>query len=205
MRQSRLRRLARGSAAASIATFAALVSHVAAGGALPSLIGIAVPLVLSVTVCVLLAGRRLSLTRLAIAVLISQTMFHVLFVLGASRAVMETTPGHDHAAMLAGVLTVSSGGSSALIGGIGMWLGHAAAAVVTTAAIHRGERTLSAGVALITGVSAWLRARLRVFTATLPAPAVAPRVRAPRVIAPVIVPAPVRVLRHRGPPALVTI
>ncbi|MGO1539958.1 MAG: hypothetical protein ACTHW3_11405, partial [Leucobacter sp.] len=65
---SRLPHLVRGSSAAAIATFAALFSHVIGGGAMPGLVGIAVPLLLSLMVCILLAGRKLSLTRLSISV-----------------------------------------------------------------------------------------------------------------------------------------
>lgn len=49
------------------------------GGALPSAMGVVVPLALSLLVCVLLAGRRLSLVRLSLSVLASQTLFHLLF------------------------------------------------------------------------------------------------------------------------------
>ena len=57
----RHQRSLRGIAAAVFATFVALASHMIGGGALPSAMGVVVPLVLSMLVCVLLAGRRLSL------------------------------------------------------------------------------------------------------------------------------------------------
>ena len=79
MSRSRATRVIRASVAASIATFVALFSHVAAGGAMPQWLGIAVPWVLSLAVCTVLVGRALSLVRLSAAVLVSQLLFHLLF------------------------------------------------------------------------------------------------------------------------------
>ena len=67
-----------------MATLSALFSHVAGGGEVPGLLGLAVPLVLSVPVCVALAGRGLSLARLAVSVGVSQLLFHALFEIGAA-------------------------------------------------------------------------------------------------------------------------
>ncbi|WP_040167225.1 hypothetical protein [Microbacterium gorillae] len=159
MRRSRNVRLARGSAAASVATFVALVSHVTAGGAVPSWLGIAVPAILSLTVCTLLAGRRLSLPRLAIAVTLSQALFHLLFVLGAARSPgAETTLGHDHAAMMTAIsVAVPTGAASP---GPIMWGGHAVAALLTIAALHRGERALAAIARVTAELVAAVRRRL---------------------------------------------
>lgn len=56
MRSSRLPQLLRGTSSALVATFVALLAHVSAGGALPGLIGLVVPLVLSSMISVLLAA-----------------------------------------------------------------------------------------------------------------------------------------------------
>nr|WP_281063461.1 hypothetical protein [Brevibacterium permense] len=77
----RHRRALRGTLAAAFATFVALTSHILGGGAFPSAMGVVVPLALSILVCVLLSGRRLSLPRLTFSVGISQTLFHLLFSL----------------------------------------------------------------------------------------------------------------------------
>ena len=77
----RHRRALRGSLAATAATFVALTSHILGGGALPAAMGVIVPLALSSLVCVLLAGRRLSLPRLTVSVGVSQALFHLLFSL----------------------------------------------------------------------------------------------------------------------------
>lgn len=77
----RHRRTLRGTLAAVFATFVALTSHILGGGSFPTAMGVIVPLALSILVCVLLAGRRLSLPRLTVSVGISQTLFHLLFSL----------------------------------------------------------------------------------------------------------------------------
>ena len=206
MRQSRSRRLARGAAAASVATFAALVSHVSAGATMPTWLGLIVPAIFSLMVCTLLTGRRLSLTRLSIGVLLSQGLFHALFVLGASDVVMTSTPGHDHAAMLAKQsLAMSTSDAAALYGNATMWLGHVAAAGVTIAALYRGEQTLRTAAALARDVVSWLRRKIRLVSAFQPAlPAAA---EAPLVI--VVVAPRLRLnLRHlprRGPPLFVSV
>lgn len=77
----RHRRALRGTLAAAFATFVALTSHILGGGSFPTAMGVIVPLALSILVCVLLSGRRLSLPRLTVSVGISQTLFHLLFSL----------------------------------------------------------------------------------------------------------------------------
>ena len=75
-------RLLRGGVAASIAMAVALGGHLAAGAAMPCWLGILVPWWLAVAVSTLLAGTRFSLTRMGIAVLSSQALFHGLFSAG---------------------------------------------------------------------------------------------------------------------------
>lgn len=129
-----------------MATFIALMSHVAGGGAVPQLLGVAVPWTLSLMVCTVLAGRALSLTRLTIAVMISQALFHALFVLGASAGpARETMHVHDHGGMLDAVTSTSIatvGSASGMLADSTMWIAHAVAAVITVAALYRGEPAL---------------------------------------------------------------
>lgn len=133
MRPDRQQRLLRGSVAAAIATFAALLSHVAAGADFPSIAGIIAPLVLAIFVSVLLAGRTLSASRLLVAVATSQLFFHILFVAGTTSIIAS---GHAHGGP---ALVLTHAGQSA---DGGMWLSHAFAALVTTAVIYRGERAV---------------------------------------------------------------
>lgn len=90
--ESRQLRAVRGSAAAWFATFVALASHVIAGGAWPTIMGLIVPLALSGLVCVLLAGRRLSLWRLSVSVFVSQSLFHLLFTFFTPTAHTTSAP-----------------------------------------------------------------------------------------------------------------
>ncbi|MFD5598854.1 hypothetical protein ACFWHR_02240 [Leucobacter sp. NPDC058333] len=206
---SRLPHLVRGSSAASIATFAALLAHVAGGGALPGLVGIAAPLILSLLVCTLLAGRTLSLTRLSISVVLSQTLFHGLFVLGAQPGATGQAPpaggaAHDHASMMLAVTSDGSGTATALAAQVQadplMWGSHLIAALLTVAFLHRGERAIRWLHDLSQRMLAWLG--LRSLTARLvPLGTVAPRsgiVRTPAwsVIGRIIATAQPR----RGPP-----
>lgn len=155
--RSRRTRLLRGTVAATIATFLALMSHVVAGGAVPGWVGMAVPWTLAVAVCTLLAGRTLSLWRVGAAVAASQVLFHTLFVLG------DATPGvagstHHHGTLpLPLPLPVST--VAALTPDTTMWLLHAAAAVITVAIVHRGERTARTLLALARSITRSVRAR----------------------------------------------
>ncbi|MDR6198523.1 hypothetical protein QE374_000432 [Microbacterium sp. SORGH_AS428] len=165
MRRSRLPRLLRGTTSAAVATFVALLSHVSAGGAVPGWLGILIPFVLSLAVCTVLTGRRLSVWRLSVAVALSQALFHTLFVLG-SFAVPGM--GQDHHAMhgMGDTQPVpSTGMTDALHGDPAMWLGHAVAAVVTILALHRGERCVRALIELTRTLVGRLRIRLALVVA----------------------------------------
>ena len=202
MRANRGPRLVRAAVAASLATFAALLSHIAGGGAVPGILGIVVPLLLSLAVCVVLAGRRLAPVRLAIAVALSQALFHTLFVLGAPGAGIATAaPAHaHHHEVLA--LTPAGAGWEALAGGGAMWASHLLAAALTVALLLRGERTVLALLAAGRNVAAWAR---RVLARPLLAPRLIPG--APRAIASQVLQAlssrlfAADILR-RGPPLL---
>ncbi|MFD5214244.1 hypothetical protein [Microbacterium sp. NPDC058345] len=193
MRPSRRIPLVRGATAASIATFVALASHVWVSGTMPGPLGVLVPWLLSLMICTLLSGRRLSVLRLSLSVVASQLLFHALFVLGSITPKGGFTP-HDHGAM---VLSFD-GAAIPLAGDAGMWGAHACAAVVTIVALHRGERLLQALLTAASAVRAWLRRTVR-----LPAPALVPRqgstrwavVLAPRRRDPLL-----SALRRRGPP-----
>lgn len=158
--------------AGSTATFVALLSHVAGGGAMPGLLGIVVPWVLALAVSVTLAGRRLSAIRLALSVAISQFLFHVLFTVGASPVAAPT--GHHAGAVEPAFLAVSAG-ATAPANSI-MWIGHAVAAVITIAALYRGERAvrrvMAFALAVARRVSRAITARLGTpHSATRPVPA----------------------------------
>ncbi|MFE6734980.1 hypothetical protein [Microbacterium sp. NPDC057650] len=172
MRPSRRPAVIRGFAAASTATFVALAAHVTAGGAMPGPLGILVPWLLSLMVSVLLAGRRLSALRLSISVIVSQLLFHGLFVLGMITPT-GTIGGHVHGAALQ--LPETTGVAAQLVADGSMWFGHACAALLTILALHRGERMLLGLRDLAVLAVRWLRSRLDDAT-----PVALPRVSSPR-------------------------
>lgn len=140
MTSTGVERVARGAAAAAVSTFVALLSHVAGGGLVPAVEGIVVPLVLSLAVCTVLAGRRLSLPRLAASVVVSQALFHALFMLGSPSGITATdgtASAHVHSVVLDS--TAAHGHTD----GVGMWWAHAVAALVTVVALRRGERAIA--------------------------------------------------------------
>ncbi len=197
MRPSRLSRVARGGVAASVATWAALLSHVAAGGAMPGWLGVAVPLVLSVAVCTALAGRHLSLVRLAVAVTASQLLFHTLFVVGA---VSPSGAAHaHHLPVMTDAATPAAMHADPL-----MWVMHGVAALLTVAVLHRGERTALRLLALAAEIARWVRHRILTAVLVLgavdrPAPAPAPT------DVPVLRSVTLRVAAGRGPPRALAI
>lgn len=163
-RQSRGPRVARGTVAASVATFVALLCHVSGGGQVPGVFGIAVPLALSFVVCTTLAGRRLSPVRLGLAVAVSQLSFHTLFVLGSYRS---GAAGHIHGAppLLTGEVSAQIVAAPIATADAAMWVGHFVAAVATTALLHRGERTVTVLRDLAVRCVAWVRSRARIVAA----------------------------------------
>ena len=194
MRSTRRPHVIRGLLAASVATFVALASHVWVGGTMPGMLGVVVPWILSVMVCTLLAGRRLSLVRMVASVVLSQLLFHVLFVLGAITP-QATLGVHEHGAALVLPMT----GAGALVPeDAGMWVSHALAALVTVVLLHRGERTVHALSSRAAELMAWARRVVAVRVLT-PSPVVIRRRWA-------ITRAPLRrdplraVMPRRGPP-----
>lgn len=124
---------------------------------MPGALGIVVPWVFSFMICVLLAGRSLSLIRLGLSVAVSQFLFHTLFVLGTITPSGSSTP-HVHGAPL--VLPPATGIPEAVTADASMWLGHGLAALLTIVALHRGERLILALRDLAVQLVAWLRRRV---------------------------------------------
>lgn len=127
------------------ATVVALVSHVLAGGQVHGLLGVMLPLSISIMVCTLLSGRRFSLFRLSIAVAFSQFFFHGLFSMGPGQPgsmAMLTSTGHDH--LMHGTVIAASGNA---VAGHGthdgsMMFAHIVAAIGTILVLHRSESIL---------------------------------------------------------------
>ncbi|WP_144573799.1 hypothetical protein [Brevibacterium jeotgali] len=178
-------RLLRGVAAGFFATFVALFSHIAGGGQSPTPLGVGVPLLFAVFVCVVLGGRKASLVRLSASVGISQTVFHWIFE-AASRAPSGAvgTTAADAAGASAAQLAlhanhvggVPSGFASAVTGagashhaahGDGaMTAAHIVAAAVTIAVLYRSEVVLRALAGLLRMVGSTFAPLRRLLTDT---------------------------------------
>lgn len=124
-----------------MAIFMALLGHIAGGGALPHIAGIAAPWALALMVSVLLSGTRLSLVRLTLSVLVSQALFHMLFTIGTpSGAVVD--PLALHCSPFGGSILPNLPPVAGVDGS--MWLGHAIAVIFTVSLLYRGELLLRA-------------------------------------------------------------
>lgn len=196
---SRATRTARGTAGALIATLFAAASH-ALGGGEAAPFAMLVAGVLALPVCVALAGRLGSLWRLGLAVTASQLLYHWCFsVLGAAAGTAGTAgaaagTANPHLAHLGGLAFAPSAVADAGTAGTAMWVAHAAAAILTIALLHRGERA-ALGLARLIG---------RALPFALPRAVSAPERAA---IRPAAAPARSRVslailsaISHRGPP-----
>lgn len=189
---SRATHLAKGLAAASIATFVALFGHVLGGGSVPSGVGIVASLVLSSAVCVVIAGRRLSVVRLTVSVAVSQVLFHFLFVLGSSSH--HVVAGHERHGVAAAVTTEAHAAAS-------MGVGHLVAAVITIAALYFGERVARSLAELAILVASRLLRTFRIPVAPSATPG-APLASAWRVFVPRALDDAASLATRRGPPAL---
>ncbi|MDQ1530367.1 MAG: hypothetical protein QOE37_472 [Microbacteriaceae bacterium] len=135
-------RVARAVAASSVATLAALGSHLAGGGAAPSLLLILAVCVLSWLPAVALIGRRLSVPGQAAVIAVSELALHTVFATGAA-VPGGAPPGATAMPGMPGMAATSTppllpAGPVVHAGG-GMWLAHAAAALLTLLLWNRGE------------------------------------------------------------------
>lgn len=149
-------RALRGGLAASSATFVALMSHIAGGGEMPGLLGIVVPLALSLPICIAWSGR-LSLVGLSASVVASQLFFHVLFMLGTPAESRPASGAHaGHAGMMTPPTPAAGQATEMAHADPTMWLSHGLAAVVTIAVLYRGELMLLRLRELAVRAAAWL-------------------------------------------------
>jgi hypothetical protein len=191
---TRWARFLRGWIAAAVSVFVALCSHTLAGGNVPSPVGVALCLAFAGMICIALAGKSLSLPRLAVSVGVSQFLFHGAFSLLGSAPVTGST-GSMASTMDVQTLHLQAAADSGMAMPAWMWFAHAVAALVTIAALRYGERAFWAVLALARPFVIRMLAALT--------PAETPVRRAP--VSPVLC-APrsrliVSSLSRRGPPA----
>lgn len=214
---SRPARVARGLVAASVSTFAAALSHAAAGSQAPSLVAVALCLVVASFACIALAGHRLTPWRTAAAVLVSQAVYHALFtaipaVSGSAESVFGMSGAHVHGQANAAAsppsvssstadaaMNMSAAGSHAHGAGHSdalMWAAHGLAALVTVAVVLHGER-------VFWGLFDTLRLTFLTLFRPIAAASTPLSVSVPvvvrRILAP-IAPPFLSSVKHRGPP-----
>ena len=203
MRQSRAPRVLRGVFTATGATFTALLSHLAGGAAMPGLLGIVLPWVLSLMLCTVLARRALSLLRLSVGVALSQVLFHTLFVLGtvSSTVVTYSAGHHASAAVVSATAAPTAQHTLAMVHADPvMWMWHSAAGVLTIFGYYRGERAVLRLRQLAVEVRGWVQSRFRA-PLTVPLLPAAIRTRVRDAAGHPVSSVPQRsALQYRGPP-----
>jgi hypothetical protein len=132
---TRWARVFRGLVASSVAVFVAAFAHVVGGGPLPSVAGVVLAFAFCALASIGLAGRRVSAIRLAATVILSQGVFHLLFLVSGGSATSSPAAGMN---MGSAPMTVTGG--PAMVEDGWMWLAHGVAAAVTIAALVWGER-----------------------------------------------------------------
>ncbi|MCU1525687.1 MAG: hypothetical protein JWO18_2581 [Microbacteriaceae bacterium] len=204
---TRWARLTRGLIAALFSTFVAACSHAIAGGSTPSLVGLALCLAFSTVLCTLLAGRTLSLIRLSLSVAVSQFAFHGAFGLlsdaGPASTPLQVMDHHSGGQMIMHIDALSPATHAAMSTDVRMWLGHAVAAILTIVAFRFGEvafwglleLTRLCVTRLVTSTTQF-RPTVRPRTSVV----AAERARLPRPVEHLL-----SALRHRGPPAAVSV
>ncbi|GAB3185744.1 hypothetical protein GCM10027060_25480 [Nesterenkonia halophila] len=147
-RSSGRARAGRGALAASIAVTTAAVAHTAAHQA-PSATIVLLALLISLPICIGLAGVRLSRTRLALSVGASQALLHGMFVLPAPRG--EADVEHAaHAAHASEAAHAAHAVEPAQHASGHMLPAHVLAALGTYLLLRRGEVLLAALIDLLT-------------------------------------------------------
>ncbi len=151
-------RFARGWAAALFATLVAACSHTLGGGEAPSILALVLTLAFAGMVCVALAGKTLSRVRLAIAVGVSQFVFHAAFSLIGSPS---SAPGGDPMLMSGHLESLpAAAGRMPMHDDPRMWLAHGVAAVITVLALLHGERAFWGMLGLARSAVRWFLPRM---------------------------------------------
>ncbi|GAA1497209.1 hypothetical protein GCM10009628_22120 [Paeniglutamicibacter kerguelensis] len=201
---SRGSRVARGWIGALFATGTAAVSHVLGGGAAPHPLLVILSLAVSGSICCTLAGRLLSLTRMALGVLASQAFFHMVFGIGNAPARTSASPlitdmHHAHAGMAATPPITFTIPVAELSGhGVQMWFGHAVAAILTVLFLRYGEVS---AVRLVEAFRLKITLVLRLVHVWAPAPRRLKASATTKLFPLSNLGLPLPVMRHRGPPA----
>lgn len=135
---NRATQLARGATTAAIALFLAAFSHGIAAGEAPGGVGLVFAALVALAASVAFVGRRVTPIRVALAVIVSQGAFHLLFGLGAGGGdlVVSGTGHHQVVTVVEGTAPASA---HAAHSDVVMLIAHALAAVLTIAYLLAAE------------------------------------------------------------------
>ncbi len=198
---SRGARVWRGWIAASFATSIAAASHALAGGGVPNPLILVFSLAISGLLCLALAGKVLSLTRLSLGVLFSQGLFHLLFSVTTETVTPETAPlvpsAMHHGGMMNSQQMLPPAMPEMDHSSLGMLGAHLVAALLTIVLLRRGEVAM---MALLHAIALELRGILRAPLSLPPAPETISAVNTSQLLTLTDLGAPRLTLRHRGPP-----
>jgi hypothetical protein len=200
--ETRWGRVTRGWAAGGFATLAAATSHALAGGGFSNLVGLVLAVTFAGVTCMALAGRRLSLPRLASSVVLGQFAFHSVFsTIGASGGQVIGPVGHHGGAYMflpEGVVAGHTAMTMTVFAGGWMWLAHAIAAAITIAALRHGETAFwglrESTRMLVAQVWRWVRVVPARVTVRVDKPAIIDSIT-PRAVRKFL-----EAVRYRGPP-----
>jgi hypothetical protein len=192
-RTGRAGRAWRGIAAASFATFVATASHAAVTGTAPGIPNLLLALGLAAPICVVLTGRVPSWSRLSVAVVLSQVLFHSLLALDLTGGGQGAVGMPHHGVLTMSEASVAPGPFLHGADSPWMWASHALAALITIAALGTGERALRAIAEVLADTFRALVPFLTVRPSAAPAPMPEPSPLPAGI-------AVLSVMRHRGPP-----
>ncbi|WP_439565984.1 hypothetical protein [Microcella sp.] len=193
----RRRRIAAAGIVAIVSVVMAATAHAAAGGGTPSIVAVALALLVSSAIGMGVVGTRLTRARAAIGVAIDQAVFHSLFAFfGASTT--GTAVGSAHTAHGMTMTLVDPVTASPSAPAIAMVVTHLGAALIAYGMLRHGLSAIDAVAAAL------MLALARVLdpAVALPAPAGLPRVAPVGDQRSALSPHLLRLPDRRGPPAL---
>lgn len=201
----RRRRVAAAGVVATVSVVIGAAAHAATGGGTPSIVAIALALLVSGAIGMGVVGARPGRVRVAFGVVLDQAVFHTLFAFfGASGAVAGPNGGGAHAshstlsapALTPSALDAVAGASTAP--SLAMVVTHLGAAIIAYGMLHRGMSAVDAvAAALVTALERALAPHIGL-PAAVSTPRLAPVAEARPALCADLVGLPGR----RGPPAL---
>ena len=147
---TRAEQLSRAGLASAFAVATAAVSHTIAGGQAPSILALALSLVLATLVSIPLVGKSASLFRIAATVLFGQMVLHGLYAMfpaSLASSLSLSVPSHNHEMVHSGMPGDLVSADSAP--GTWMIVAHVLAAVVTVVVLRNAE--LAMGILRVIG------------------------------------------------------